>query len=60
MVGLLGAGPWTTVATHIPEMQFVARVKLALKSLSYWRLAGLVPDFCDAYVKNVYCPFHTG
>ena len=50
MVGLPGAGPSTTVATHAVVEQAVDRVKMAPKSLSFWWVAGLVPAFCDAYV----------
>ena len=47
-VGLPGGGPSTTVATHRAPEQAVERVKVALKSLSRWRAAGLVPAFCEA------------
>lgn len=50
MVGLLGAGPSTTVATQVPPEQLVDSVKVAPKSFSFWRVAGLVPAFCEAYV----------
>jgi hypothetical protein len=47
MVGLVGAGPATTVATHRDE-HAVAKVNWALKSGSDCRAAALVPAFCDA------------
>lgn len=50
IVVLLGAGPSTTVATQAPPEQAVDSVNTAPKSFSFWRVAGLVPAFCEAYV----------